>query len=163
MPQETVLQPTTGDDASHKRYDHAHPPVKNANLIHRERLTIGGRLADGFAKVMGSWTFISLQSVVLLIWLTLNVVGWFRRWDPYPFILLNLILSFQAAYAAPIIMMSQNRQDQKDRIAAHLDYETNLRTEQETRLIIEYLERQAQTIAEMRAEIESLRVALEPR
>ena len=79
---------------------------------------------------MGSWPFIIVQSILLTLWIGLNVSELvFRAWDPYPFILLNLMLSFQAAYAAPFIMMSQNRQSAKDRLAAELDLQTNLRAE----------------------------------
>ena len=88
-------------------------------------------MADKFATVMGSWHFIIIQSAILAVWVSLNVAGWVRQWDPYPFILLNLMLSFQAAYAAPIIMMSQNRQAMKDRLSAEHDYEVNLKAELE--------------------------------
>lgn len=145
----------------HKRYIHDHPPVKNANKLHEERLTIGDRLADSFARIVGGWTFITVQTFILIAWVLLNVLAWLRHWDPYPFILLNLALSFQAAYSAPIIMMSQNRQAQKDRIAAHLDYETNLRAEQEDRVIIDLLERQNVVLAELRLELRELRGAME--
>jgi uncharacterized membrane protein len=95
------------------RHAHRHPPVKNVNEILSGRLTVGERIADAFAAKMGSWTFIITQSLILTAWIIVNVVAWIRHWDPYPFILLNLALSFQAAYAAPIIMMSQNRQGAK--------------------------------------------------
>jgi uncharacterized membrane protein len=95
----------------------------------REALTLGQRVADGVAATMGSWRFIIIQSVVLAIWIALNVAGFVFQWDPYPFILLNLALSFQAAYAAPIIMMSQNRQEARDRMRAELDLETDLKAE----------------------------------
>ena len=72
------------------------------------QLTIGQRIADTVAATMGSWRFIIIQSVLLLVWIMLNVTAYIQQWDPYPFILLNLALSFQAAYAAPFIMMSQN-------------------------------------------------------
>jgi len=75
----------------------------------------GQRVADRFAAVMGSWPFIIGQSIILVAWVVLNIAAWVQHWDPYPFILLNLMLSFQAAYAAPIIMMSQNRQEERDR------------------------------------------------
>jgi uncharacterized membrane protein len=107
------------------RHQHRHPPIRNVNEIHSEHMTFGARAADGFANAVGSWTFIIIQSVILAIWITLNVVAWIEHWDPYPFILLNLTLSFQAAYAAPIIMMSQNRQSMKDRLMAEQDYLIN--------------------------------------
>ena len=104
--------------------------ARNANALHDSSLTIGQRVADTVAATMGSWPFIIIQSVVLAGWIILNVTEIvFRAWDPYPFILLNLMLSFQAAYAAPIIMMSQNRQAAKDRLQAELDLQTDLKAE----------------------------------
>lgn len=97
--------------------------------------TAGERLADRVAATVGSWRFIIIQSVLLVIWMTLNIVGWFQHWDPYPFILLNLALSFQAAYSAPIIMMSQNRQSDIDRAEMRHDCEVNLKAELEIELL----------------------------
>lgn len=77
--------------------------------------SFGERAADRVAAGMGSWTFIIWQSAAVGVWVLANIVGWWQHWDPYPFILLNLLFSVQAAYAAPIIMMSQNRQSAKDR------------------------------------------------
>jgi len=103
------------------------------NVAHEfeEQLTFGQRLADRFAEVIGSWRFIVIQSALLAVWITLNVTAYIYHWDPYPFILLNLALSFQAAYAAPIIMMSQNRQSEKDHLQAKNDYEVNMKAELE--------------------------------
>jgi uncharacterized membrane protein len=94
-------------------------------------LTTGQRIADLVAESMGSWSFIIIQSIILLIWIVLNVTAFMEQWDPYPFILLNLALSFQAAYAAPFIMMSQNRQQDIDRNAAENDYQINIKAELE--------------------------------
>jgi len=110
---------------------------KNIETIARmERLaqrgrTLGESVADDFASIVGSWKFIIIQSVLLVIWVILNVVAWVQHWDPYPFILLNLALSFQAAYASPIIMMSQNRQGKLAERRNHLDLQINLLAEQE--------------------------------
>lgn len=104
------------------------------------QLTFGQRLADGFAATMGSWRFIIIQSVILVIWVVLNIAAWINHWDPYPFILLNLALSFQAAYAAPIIMMSQNRQADIDRRAAENDYQINIKAELEIELLHQKLD-----------------------
>lgn len=109
---------------------HGHP-LRNLNDLAREHLTPGERIADTVAQVIGSWPFIIIQTAILIAWLTLNVIGWIHHWDPYPFILLNLALSFQAAYSAPIIMMSQNRQAAKDRLHADEDYRVNVRAEHE--------------------------------
>ena len=75
---------------------------------------------------MGSWTFIIVQTIMVVLWMGLNIIGFTYHWDVYPFILLNLLFSTQAAYAAPIIMMAQNRQNERDRIQAHDDYQTNI-------------------------------------
>lgn len=88
-------------------------------------------MSDKVANGMGSWTFIILQTTFVIIWMGLNVVGFLQHWDPYPFILLNLLFSTQAAYAAPIIMMAQNRQAERDRHHAEADYETNRRAKEE--------------------------------
>lgn len=96
---------------------------------------IGDRLADQFAAIMGSWHFIIIQTIILVTWVILNVIGYIHHWDPYPFILLNLMLSFQAAYSAPIIMMSQNRQATIDRQEARHDYEVNMKAELEIELL----------------------------
>ena len=93
---------------------------------HKKSLTVGDRLADSVANGMGSWRVIIIQSAFVIIWMILNIIGLVHHWDVYPFILLNLIFSTQAAYAAPIIMMSQNRQTQRDRIQAQEDYQTNI-------------------------------------
>lgn len=99
---------------------------KNWHQEHSENLSFGSRLADKVATGMGSWRFIIIQTVIVFIWMALNVVALINHWDPYPFILLNLLFSTQAAYAAPIIMMSQNRQSERDRIQAQRDYQTNI-------------------------------------
>jgi len=99
------------------------------------KLTLGQLVADKVAATMGSWNFIIIQSLILLAWIVLNVVAVVQHWDPYPFILLNLGLSFQAAYAAPFIMMSQNRQADIDRQKAENDYKINIKAELEIELL----------------------------
>jgi uncharacterized membrane protein len=101
----------------------------------KDGLTPGQRIADWVAAAMGSWPFIIGQSIILLIWIVLNVTAWIKHWDPYPFILLNLALSFQAAYAAPFIMMAQNRQQDIDRKQAQNDYQVNIKAELEIELL----------------------------
>lgn len=98
---------------------------------HEASRKISDRIADAVASGMGSWRFIVLQSIFVVIWMALNVWGYIAHWDAYPFILLNLIFSTQAAYAAPIIMMSQNRQSQRDRVQAQEDYQTNIEAKKE--------------------------------
>ncbi|MDD5151867.1 MAG: DUF1003 domain-containing protein [Flavobacterium sp.] len=104
---------------------------KNWHEKHFETLGFGSRLADSVAKGMGSWRFIIIQTILVALWMGLNFVGFIYHWDAYPFILLNLVFSTQAAYAAPIIMMSQNRQSERDRMQAQADYQTNIEAKQE--------------------------------
>jgi len=104
---------------------------RNANEVIEEQETFGERVADSVARFGGSWWFIILFSIILAIYSTVNVLLRGRAWDPYPFILLNLFLSMLAAIQAPVIMMSQNRQDSKDRVRSELDFEVNRRAESE--------------------------------
>lgn len=104
---------------------------KNWHAKHLDSLNFGNRIADAVARGMGSWNFIIIQTIVVILWMTLNLVGFMYHWDVYPFILLNLLFSTQAAYAAPIIMMSQNRQSERDRMHAEEDYKTNVDAKKE--------------------------------
>ena len=109
---------------------------------HNESLGFGQRLADMVANGMGSWKFIIIQTLLVALWMGLNVIGFVYHWDVYPFILLNLLFSTQAAYAAPIIMMAQNRQNQRDRAQANEDFQTNL----DAKMEIEQLQKQLTSI-----------------
>lgn len=93
--------------------------------------TTGERFADFVAGWVGSWTFLIVQSVLLILWMTMNVLQFWSVWDPFPFVLLNLVLSFQAAFATPIILMSENRQARLSERRNHLDLQINLLAEQE--------------------------------
>jgi CRP/FNR family cyclic AMP-dependent transcriptional regulator len=104
---------------------------RNPNEVIEEEETFGERIADVVASFGGSWTFIIMFGVILVFYSSTNIVLGHRAWDPYPFILLNLFLSMLAAIQAPIIMMSQNRQDKKDRLRSELDYDVNRRAELE--------------------------------
>ena len=142
-------------EKSRIRHSHRHPPVRNINKVLEEEFTRGQLIADKLAAVMGSWTFIIIQSVLLAAWITLNVMAYINHWDPYPFILLNLALSFQAAYAAPIIMMSQNRQAAKDRLMAEQDYVVNIKAEDEVKSIMSHLEQQDEVMIDILRRIEA--------
>jgi uncharacterized membrane protein len=115
--------------------DHKHP----VNKAHYDDAPLGARIADKLAAGMGSWPFIIIQSGLLLIWVAINFYGLFiKRWDPYPFILLNLLLSLQATYAGPIVLLAGNRQSQKDRITLeHAADEADKGEEHITRILIE--------------------------
>lgn len=129
-------------------YRHDHPPIRSVNEEMEKSLTFGQRIADRVALAVGSWPFILAQSGMLFFWMAFNVYlalmehthpGYLKAWDPYPFILLNLVLSFQAAYTGPVVMMSQNRQSEKDRLTAQNDYEVDRKAEQEVEVILRHL------------------------
>jgi uncharacterized membrane protein len=141
-------------DLTHELQEAEHKLLVELRLLRRSlrktlhpsaELTLGQRIADKVAATMGSWTFIIVQSAALLVWIMLNVTAYVQRWDPYPFILLNLALSFQAAYAAPFIMMSQNRQQDIDRRAAENDYRINIKAELEIELLHQKLDQLRET------------------
>lgn len=126
--------------------------IKNTNEIWKEVISFGQKSSDLIAKIVGSWKFIIIQSILLLGWMSYNLLG--QHFDPYPFILLNLVLSFQAAFSSPIIMMSQNRQEEKDRIKFDNNYEINKRTETETEDIIKQLNNQNKILVEILEKLE---------
>jgi uncharacterized membrane protein len=138
-------------------FQHRHPAVHDVNVLLEERRTAGQRAADRVANTVGSWPFIIGQSLLLMVWAALNVIGWVRHWDPYPFILMNLVLSLQAAYTAPMIMMSQNRQAERDRLEAHNDYLINQKAEEEIRAVLDHLAAQNDALATLHAELVALR------
>jgi len=124
--------------------DHKHP----ANVTHYETASLGERLADRLSGLMGSWPFIIVQSLLMVVWVYLNVWGIFvAHWDPYPFILLNLALSFQATYAGPIVLLAGNRQSKKDRITLeHAADESDKGEEQINRILVEIKKNTALTV-----------------
>lgn len=140
-------------------FKHSHPPVQNVNQLFDQQITLGQRAADKVAAIMGSWKFIVGQSVFLTAWVILNITAWVQHWDPYPFILMNLAMSLQAAYAAPIIMMSQNRQAARDRLEAHTDYEINVKAEEEIRVIMQHLDAQNQALIILHQQLQDLKAA----
>jgi uncharacterized membrane protein len=138
-----------------------HLPVQNVNRLLEEQLTFGQRAADRIATLVGSWPFILIQSCLLILWVILNALSWGRHWDPYPFILMNLVLSLQAAYTAPMIMMSQNRQAARDRVEAHNDYLINLRAEEEIRSILAHLAAQNEAVTLIHTELHEVKRRLD--
>jgi uncharacterized membrane protein len=125
----------------------SYEPV-NINDVHDEYLSFGDRLADSIARCIGSWTFILVQAIILILWFLLNSAAWFFHWDGYPFILCNLFMSAEAAFSAPIILMSQNRQAVKDRLTSVRDYQIDKKSEQDIRAILARLDQQDQLLEE---------------
>jgi uncharacterized membrane protein len=117
--------------------------TRNINKLRaEEEKTVGERMADRLAAGAGSWTFILVFLGFLAVWMAVNAVAFVHHWDPYPFILLNLLLSCVAALQAPIILMSQNRQEARDRLRAELDYEVNLKAE----VLLEHLTEEVEVL-----------------
>jgi len=150
-------------------FKHEHPPVIDVNQVADESMTIGQKVADKVAGTMGSWRFIITQATIMVVWIMLNLVAWFYHWDIYPFVLLNLAMSAQAAFATPLIMMSQNRQSDKDRLTAQNDYLINCKGEEEVRNLMDHLDHQdtvllqlVKRIEEQHLEIKEHLVSLDP-
>ena len=131
---------------------------RNANEVIEEKYTFGERIADDVASFGGSWPFIILVGVAFLIYTAINVALRSKAWDPYPFILLNLFLSMLAAIQAPVIMMSQNRQDKKDRLRSELDFEVNRRAEAE----IQNLSRKLNLVTDKIGDLDDMLRAIGP-
>ena len=129
---------------------------RNVNVVEEERMTVGQRVADKVADTIGSWPFIIIQTIILTIWIIINVTAWINHWDPYPFILLNLMLSFQAAYSGPVIMMSQNRQAAKDRLAAEIDHQVNTKAELEINNLMRRIDELEINVEENHVELKKL-------
>jgi len=153
-------------------YKHNHPPVRNVAEVFRERQTVGQRIADAVAAAVGSWPFIIFQSVLLAAWIAVNIYlvtmahlhpGFLKAWDPYPFILLNLMLSFQAAYTGPVVMMSQNMQASKDRLMAENDFQVNKTAEEEIKVILDHLTYQDKISTDIQEQLKGIQAALAAR
>ena len=118
-------------------------PLKHWHLLHSENRSRGARIADQVAGFIGSWQFIIIQSAIFAVWVVFNTIWLFDayQFDPYPFILFNLFMSAEAAYASPLILMSQNRQSDRDREQAQHDYDTNVAAKEEIETILKELGR----------------------
>jgi uncharacterized membrane protein len=132
LPPNLILPQLTPTDLELLADLRSRQPARSANLPRSSR---GDKVADLVTATVGSWRFIIIQSCLLAVWIFLNAIAWIGHWDPYPFILLNLALSFQAAYATPFILMSQNRQSIIDRDKAQQDLDCDLKAEMEIELL----------------------------
>ncbi|MDF2875324.1 MAG: hypothetical protein K0R22_2007 [Sporomusa sp.] len=159
--------PNFGPAARYRVKEHL---VRNVYREFHEQQTCGQRVADYVAKVVGSWPFIICQSVIIAVWMGVNAYlvymkvfdpDYFNAWDPYPFILLNLVLSFQAAYTGPVVMMSQNRQAEKDRVMAEQDYQINKKSAEEIEVIMAHLVHQDEFMNQLMARLEKIERTVE--
>jgi uncharacterized membrane protein len=146
------------------RHQHEHPPVRDLNREVERRTTAAHRIADDFGRLVGSWTFVLIQTVLAVAWLVLNFAAVTNHWDPYPFQLLNLVFSFEAAAWASLVLMSINRQVDRDRIRAQNEFETEVREEEELKAVMTHLEVQDEVLLQIlhrldRADRELRRIA----
>ncbi|KKS52747.1 MAG: hypothetical protein UV82_C0010G0002 [Candidatus Magasanikbacteria bacterium GW2011_GWD2_43_18] len=129
----------------HMNIPFTHTEEEHPLVLKKKHMSLADRAADRMTEGMGSWSFLFVFSAIIIVWISLNLYGWWQHWDPYPFILLNLALSAISALQAPIIMMSQNRQTDRDRLSARYDYAVNRKAEREIQLI----QKELYTIKEM--------------
>ncbi len=130
-------------------HQHDHPPVRDLNRESDRRTSRAQRVADDFGRLVGSWTFIFLQTVLTGFWLVLNVVAATNHWDPYPFRLLNLVLSFEAALWASIVLMALSRGADRDRLRAQHRFETDVKAEEEIKMLMTHLEVQDEVMLQI--------------
>ena len=120
-----ILKPAKGES-------HRHP----VNVAHHDKATFGEQLADAIASGIGSWRFLIIQTVAVWMWVALNIIGFMKHWDPFPFILLNLLFSVQAAYTGPVLLLAGNRQAQKDRLTLeHASHEADKADRQNVQIL----------------------------
>ena len=132
--------------------EHKHP----VNVVHHDEATFGEMLADKIASGIGSWTFLMVQTGAVICWLVLNIYGFVHRWDPFPFILLNLLFSVQAAYTGPVLLLAGNRQAQKDRLTLeHAAYEADKADDQNVQ-ILKAIEKNTEVTLQVLRHVESL-------
>lgn len=131
------------------RHQHDHPPVRDLNQEADRRLSRGQRVAADFARLLGSWTFILLQGVLALAWLLLNVLAITNHWDAYPFNLLNLVFSLEAAFFVSVLLMALNQHADRDRLRAQHDFEVDVKAEEETRMLMQHLEVQDEVLLQV--------------
>jgi uncharacterized membrane protein len=131
------------------RHQHDHPPVRDLNKEADRKLSRAQRVGDDFARLLGSWTFVVLQSVLVLAWLVLNVLGFTNHWDQYPFQLLNLALSLEAAIWVSIVLMALNRIADRDRLRAQHDFEVDVKGEDEVKALMTHLEVQDEILIQV--------------
>ncbi len=138
------------------RGPHSHP----VNVIHYDEATFGQRVADRVAAVIGSWPFLIIQTLIVAVWVALNIVAFAYRWDPYPFILLNLMFSVQAAYAGPVILLASNRQTEKDRLTLeHADKEAD-ETGERTLTILDEIRKNTEVTVRILQHLETAQEAI---
>jgi uncharacterized membrane protein len=131
------------------KHQHDHPPVRDLNREVERKLTFADRVADDFARLVGSWVFVLVQAGIMAIWVLLNVLNILHPWDRYPFLFLNLILSLEAALWVSVVLMSLNRLADRDRLRAQHDYELNVKAEEELKALMNHLMHQDEILLQI--------------
>jgi len=131
------------------KHQHDHPPVRDLNRDVDRRLTFADRVAADFARLVGSWVFVLVQLGIMVVWIGLNALSLLRPWDRYPFVFLNLVLSLEAAIWISLVLMSLNRQADRDRLRAQQDYELNVKAEEELKALMNHLMHQDEILLQI--------------
>jgi uncharacterized membrane protein len=131
------------------RHSHEHPPVRDVNQEVDRRTGRAERVAADLAQVVGSWTFVLFQAVLIVLWVALNVVGFLRHWDPYPFHLLALVLLVQVVLGLPILLMALNRAERRWRLSAQQDFQEGVKEEEELKAVMSHLEVQDEVLLQV--------------
>ena len=131
------------------RHQHDHPPVRDLNREVDRKLTLADRIADDFSRLVGSWVFIAVQLGIMVLWIGLNALNLIRPWDRYPFNFLNFILAFEVAVWISVVLMSLNRQADRDRLRAQHDYELNVKAEEELKALMNHLMHQDEILLQI--------------
>jgi uncharacterized membrane protein len=136
------------------RHQHDHAPVRDLNRETDRRQGLGQRTAADLARLVGSWTFVVLQAVLSLCWLVLNVFAATQHWDPYPFLLLNLVLSLESALWVSLVLMMLNLSSDRDRLRAQQEYEVAVKAEEEMRAVMTHMEAQDEVLLQILQRLE---------
>src|SRR5438094_1572481 len=131
------------------KHQHDHPPVRDLNREVERRLTFADRVADDFARLVGSWVFVLVQAAILVVWILLNALNLIRPWDRYPFFFLNFILTLEAAVWVSVVLMAMNRLADRDRLRAQQDYELNVKAEEELKALMNHLMHQDEILLQI--------------
>ena len=131
------------------KHQHDHPPVRDLNREVERKLTFADRVADDFARLVGSWVFVLVQAGIMALWVILNALNVLHPWDRFPFLFLNLILTLEAALWVSVVLMSLNRLADRDRLRAQHDYELNVKAEEELKALMNHLMHQDEILLQI--------------
>ena len=131
------------------KHQHDHPPVRDLNREVDRRQTFAGRVAADFARLVGSWMFVLVQLGIMVVWVLLNALNLIHPWDRYPFLLLNLVLSLEAALWVSVVLMAMNHQADRERLRAQQDYELSVKAEEELKALMNHLMHQDEILLQI--------------